>query len=211
MQVCSKVTSKLKLLYRKNRFLSKDLRRLLCNALIQPHFDYACAAWYPNLNKKYKNKLLVLENKSIRFCLQLDNRENIGNEHFDNINWLPIDQRFKQCLSTSVFKFCSEICPQCMNEIYNKNNQNNTTTRSPSLELFQPLRTKALSQKYLLYLAPFIWNSLPDDAKLSNNVNTFKDKVKKGLVDIIKKKRSRYLCILLVNYYHHHLILIMEL
>ena len=57
MQVCTKVTSKLKFLYRKNRFLSKDLRRLLCNALIQPHFDYACAAWYPNLNKKYKNKL----------------------------------------------------------------------------------------------------------------------------------------------------------
>ena len=56
MQVCTKVTSKLKFLYRKNRFLSKDMRRLLCNALIQPHFDYACAAWYPNLNRKYQNK-----------------------------------------------------------------------------------------------------------------------------------------------------------
>ena len=77
MQVCTKVTSKLKFLYRKNRFLSKDLRRLLCNALIQPHFDYACAAWYPNLNKKYKNKLQVLQNKCIRFCLQLDKREHV--------------------------------------------------------------------------------------------------------------------------------------
>ena len=96
MQVCTKVTSKLKFLYRKNRFLSKDLRRLLCNALIQPHFDYACAAWYPNLNKKYKNKLQVLQNKCIRFCLQLDNKEHIGTEHFDKINWLPIDRRFKQ-------------------------------------------------------------------------------------------------------------------
>ena len=44
MQVCTKVTSKLKFLYRKNRFLSKDLRRLLCNALIQPHFEFACVA-----------------------------------------------------------------------------------------------------------------------------------------------------------------------
>ena len=111
MQVCKEVTSKLKFLYRKNRFLSKDLRRLLCNALIQPHFDYACAAWYPNLNKKYKNKLQVLQNKCIRFCLQLDNIEHIGTEHFDKISWLPIDQRFKQCLSTSVFKFFSEKCP----------------------------------------------------------------------------------------------------
>ena len=43
VQVCTKVTSKLKFLYRQNRFLSKELRRFLCNALIQPHFDYACA------------------------------------------------------------------------------------------------------------------------------------------------------------------------
>ena len=68
MQVCTKITSKLKCLYRKNRFFSEDLRRLLCSALIQPHFDYACAAWYPNLNKKYRNKLQVLQNKCIRFC-----------------------------------------------------------------------------------------------------------------------------------------------
>ena len=59
MQGGAKVTSKLKFLYRKIRFLSKDLRRLLSNALIQPHFDHAYPAWYPTLNKKYKNKLQV--------------------------------------------------------------------------------------------------------------------------------------------------------
>ena len=83
---------KLKFLYRKNRFLSNDLRKLLCSARIQPHFDYACAAWYPNLNKKYKNKLQVLQNNCIRFCLQLDNTEHIGTEHFDKISCLPIDK-----------------------------------------------------------------------------------------------------------------------
>ena len=63
VKVCTKVTSKLKSLYRKNGFFSKDLRRLLCNAFIHPHFDYACAAWYPSLNKEYKYKLHVLQNK----------------------------------------------------------------------------------------------------------------------------------------------------
>ena len=57
MQFCIRVTSKLQFLYLKNRFLSKASRRLLCNPLIQRHFDYVCVAWYPNLNKKYKNKL----------------------------------------------------------------------------------------------------------------------------------------------------------
>ena len=51
LSVINKVNNKLKCLNRKNRFLTPALRRLLCNALIQPHFDYACSAWYPNLTK----------------------------------------------------------------------------------------------------------------------------------------------------------------
>ena len=61
-----------------------------------------------------------------------------------------------------------------MNKVYKKSNQNNTVTRNSSLKLFQPLRAKALSQKCLLYLGPFIWNGLPNDIKMSNNVNAFK-------------------------------------
>ena len=118
----------------------------------------------------------------------MDNREQIGIEHFDKINWLPIDQRFKQCLSTSISKFFSEMCSQYMNKIYKTSNQNNTATRNSSLKLFQPLSNKALSQKCLLYLGSFISNGLPDDVKMSNNVNTFKHKVKKSFLILLREK-----------------------
>ena len=59
LRVIEKINSGLKFLYRKNRFLDVPLHRLLCNALIEPHFDYACTAWYPNLSKKLKGKLQV--------------------------------------------------------------------------------------------------------------------------------------------------------
>ena len=72
LSVINKVNNKLKFLSRKNRFLTPTLRRLLCNALIQPHFGYACSAWYPNLNKKLENRIQTSQNKCIRFCLQLD-------------------------------------------------------------------------------------------------------------------------------------------
>ena len=67
-------------------------------------------------------------------------------------------------------------------------NQNNTVTRNSSLKLFQILRMKALSLKCLSYLGPFIWNGLPDDVKLSNNVNTFKLKVKNNFWTLLRKK-----------------------
>ena len=67
-----KINSRLKFLHRQNRFLTPPLRRLLCNALIQPLFDYACTAWFPNLSKKLRLRFQATQNKCIKFCLQLD-------------------------------------------------------------------------------------------------------------------------------------------
>ena len=100
LKVINKINSRLRFLYRKNRFLSPPLRRLLCNSLIQPHFDYACSAWCPNLNKRLKSKLQILQNKCIRFYLNLNNRAHIGQKEFEQINWLPVNNRLKQIISS---------------------------------------------------------------------------------------------------------------
>ena len=75
------ITSKLKFLYRKNRYLSKDLRKLLCHALTQPHSDYAVANWYqnswsynssmPNSNKKYGKKSISFAQQVHTFLLTI--------------------------------------------------------------------------------------------------------------------------------------------
>ena len=52
-----KINTRFNYLFRKRHFFTRRLRRLLRNALIQPHFDYACTAWYPNRNKKLKIKI----------------------------------------------------------------------------------------------------------------------------------------------------------
>ena len=84
-KVIIKVKTRLKFLHRKNKYLTHNLRRFLCNALIQPHFDYACSAWYPNLSKKLKNRIQTLQNKCIRFCLQLDKMSHISQKEFEKI------------------------------------------------------------------------------------------------------------------------------
>ena len=87
LKIISKINSRLRFLYRKNIFLSQPLRRLLCNALIQPHFDYACSAWYPNLNNRLKSKLQILQKKCIRFCLNLDSKAHIGLTEFEKTGY----------------------------------------------------------------------------------------------------------------------------
>ena len=43
-KVLKKINAKLKFLYCQTRYLTPVCRRLLCNALIQPHFDYGCSS-----------------------------------------------------------------------------------------------------------------------------------------------------------------------
>ena len=77
LKVINKINGRLKFLYRKNRYLTPYLKRLLCDALIQPHFNYVCSARYPSLNKRFKSKLQTVQNRCIRYGLQLDNRSHI--------------------------------------------------------------------------------------------------------------------------------------
>ena len=44
LKVLKKVNGRLRFLYRHGKYLNPRLRRMLCNTLIQPHFDYASSA-----------------------------------------------------------------------------------------------------------------------------------------------------------------------
>ena len=65
LKALRKINGKLKFLYRKNRFLTPTLRRVPCDALIQPHFDYTCSALCSNLNKKLRKKKYKLHEISV--------------------------------------------------------------------------------------------------------------------------------------------------
>ena len=152
LHVLNKVNSKLKFLYRKNKFLSPALRRLLCNAIIQPHFDYACAAWFPNLNVALKKKLQTAQNRCVRFCLQLGNRDHVGIKEFEKMNWLNINDRFEQCISVSVFKFFSNNSPVYMSEILCPATTRGMSRRNSFQKLIQPLRKTNQGQNcFFLY------------------------------------------------------------
>ena len=129
LNVINKISSKIKFLHRKNRFLTPGLRRLLCNSLIQPHFDYACSSWYPFLTQNLKNKIQIMQNKCIRFCLKLDNLSHIGKNELEKINWLNTYDKFRQNLCTIVFNSLHGKCPLYISEIFDVVQQGNRNTR----------------------------------------------------------------------------------
>ena len=87
-KVTSSVNGRLKSLHWKNKYLTATSTSLSLQHFIQPHFDYACSAWYPNLSKKLKHKIQTnSQNKCIRFCLQLDKMSHISEKEFETIGF----------------------------------------------------------------------------------------------------------------------------
>ena len=70
----------------------------------------------------------------------MNNRAHIAQKEFEKINWLPVNERFKEINSSMCFKFCNNTTPPYMNDVFKPVGQPNTTTRASLLKLNQPLR-----------------------------------------------------------------------
>ena len=176
--VINKVNSRLRFLYRQNKFLDIPLRRLLCNAMIQPFFDYACNAWYPNLNAGLKKRLQTAQNKCIRFCLKLGDRTSIKINEFEKLNWLPIQERVNQCTLSCVYKFQTKDAPDYMNELFSHAEYNGIPTRHSYQKLKLPRRKTNQGLRALSYIGPSLWNNLDNSLKKSPSLNAFKHNIK---------------------------------
>ena len=146
-RMLGKINGKLKSMYRKHTFLDSSLRRLLLNAFIQPHFDYACSSWYPMLNKRLSKKIQSAQNKCIRFYLNLKNTVQVGATEFKAINWLPTKHRVDQNIYVNIMKFFNETAPAYADEIFHPANQNRITQRT-KFRLTVPFRNLTKGQNY---------------------------------------------------------------
>ena len=130
-----KINSRPKYLFRRKYFLTTSLRCLLCNTLIQPHFDYAFTACYPKLCKKMKNKFQTTENKCVRFCFNLDRMAHISQNEFEKLNWLLISDKINQYILSTSFKFVNDVGPNYLNELFQWAAESNRTLRNNYLKL----------------------------------------------------------------------------
>ena len=178
LNAINKINNRLRFLYRQDKFLNKSLRRLLCNAIIQPFFDYACSTWYPNLTQNLKNRLQATQNKCIKYCLKIENRTSVKAKDFEDINWLNVEYRFNQIVASNVFKFFLKCGPDYMDEIYFPADQVNIRTRFSYQKLKIPKRKTTMGMKNLSYIGPSFWNKLPSFLKYAKTLNSFKHKIK---------------------------------
>ena len=138
---------------------------MLCNALIQQHFDNVCPAWYPHLTEKTKKKIQIMQNKCMRYCLRLDKMQHISLTEIRSINWLPTKERAHQCINAITFRFVIKNCPFYLNEIFEFAPHCKIDTKNKFAWLKHPFRKTSTGQNTLLYLGPSLWNNLTEPIK----------------------------------------------
>ena len=122
--------------------------------------------------------LQVSQNNCVRFCLQLDKKTRIGVAEIKEINWLNINDRFLQCVLSSIYKFFNIESPEYFNEIYFPAEPSNINTRSSFQRLKQPLRKSNKGLNSASYSGSSLWNKLLVEIKSSGSTNSFKHNVK---------------------------------
>ena len=104
---------------------------------------------------------------------------------------LPVNDRFKQIISSSrSFKFCNNTSPPYMNDVFKLAGQPNTTTKASLVKLNQTLRRTNHGQNNISCIAPIIWNNLPNFLKTTDNLNTYKHRVKEHFCHQIRNEAN---------------------
>ena len=78
---------------------------------------------------------------------------------FKTINWLPVQNRYEQCVSVSAFKFCKGLGPAYMSDMYSLVESPLITHRS-EYRMKQPFRSTNMGQNSISYFGPKVWNTL---------------------------------------------------
>ena len=169
-KVVKKVNQRIKFLARKAQFLNKETLKMLANALIQPHFDYACTTWYSSTPKRIKVQLQTAQNKLVRLILNLNYREHIGSSELKKLKWLTVENRVRQLKLRLTRKILYKNEPRYFKDYFKLiRNSHSYSTRGSATDIV-PCRFKTCSgQNTFLYMAAMEWNKLPVGIKLSQS------------------------------------------
>ena len=183
LNIVKKVNSRLKFLYRQANYFNKNVKKMICSALVLCLFDYSISAWYGGISKYHARRLQCAQNKVIRFILNKDFMYHIDHADLKSLGILNINTRAEQLRLNHVFNIFYDTCPDYMKEnFFRLSNLHRYNTRGSNFNFHVP-RIKTHSSGSFFYNAIANWNRLPDDIKSISLKSVFKRSVKTHLLN----------------------------
>ena len=177
-----KISSNIWLLSKIKKFLSQAHRVQFYKSYIQPHIDFCSIVWGSS-SEANKLKIYRLQKRACRVILDYD----VENSHeaMNSLKILSIYDRLYLRKAKFMFKIYDNMAPEYISENFSLRNNDNSSVilRSSAAGCFVPPKPRTECFKHSLrYSGCLIWNSLPEEIKNSQTLDTFHNRCLKWLV-----------------------------
>lgn len=173
--VSKKAAKKIGFLARISKNLNFEDKITIYKTIIAPHFDY-CATLLSSCNQNELSRMQKLQNWAMKIVLRARKRTKIA-DMLAALNWLSVKQRIWYQTLFFIFKLKHGMLPKYLDK-YTTHTFDRHQYQLRNRNDFNVGRTNKKSTKNSIFYKGFTqFNSLPDDVKNEERVNTFKSKL----------------------------------
>ncbi len=160
----------------RNMFSVSDAEKLV-HAFMTSRLDY-CNALLGGCPASSINKLQIVQNAAARVLTRSRKYDHIT-PILQSLHWLPIKFRISYKILLLTYKALNDLAPANLTNILSRYNPTRSLRSQNSGLLVVPRIAKSTKGgRTFSYLAPKLWNSLPDNVRGSDTLSLFKSRLK---------------------------------
>ena len=178
-----KINASIWLLSKIKKYLSQEHRIQFYKSYIQPHIDFCSIVWGSS-SESNKCKIFKLQKRACKVIL--DYRVDNSTEAMQSLKIMSIYDRLYLRKAKFMFKIFNNTAPVYISENFTLRNNVNTSInlRSSAAACFIPPKPRTEYYKHSLrYSGCLVWNSLPEEVKKAQTIDTFHNRCMKWLVN----------------------------
>ena len=149
--------------------LNQKNTELLVHAVVSSRLDYCNSLMY-GINKEHIEKLQRVQNAAARLISRRKKHESVSDVLVD-LHWLHVEARIFFKILVVVYKCITSVAPESIIELIHIKD----ATR---LTLVYKNYLSSHARKSFSYIAPKLWNNLPDNIRFSPTLVKFKSQLK---------------------------------
>ena len=155
--------------------MSLEKRRLVMKSFITSQFGYCPVVWMFH-SRTLNNRINAIHERALRIVYKN------YNSTFDELlvcdNSVRVHYRNLQQLAIEIFKFKNNLSPEIMNNVFEAKEESYNLRNATGLKRVGA-KTVRYGTETVRFIAPKLWNMIPDAIKSSNSINHFKSQIKK--------------------------------
>lgn len=172
--LCTSISSKISLLRQLSHYVSRESLKQFYQGYILPLIDYGSVTWDSTSGTNIE-RLLKLQKRAARIILSAG-FDTPSVSMFQELGWLSVGNRLKYNKAVLTYKALNNLAPDYIARLLKPMSQahslNLRSTDNGTLHV--PRSRTTLYNNAFSSSAPRLWNSLPQEARNSESLNSFK-------------------------------------